>query len=240
MFYLNQAPISDQMKNALSLACMFLAGILLSTSSFAQSNTLFNPDYNGDGFVGVDGTPTDCVHLGVTNLFDVPFDRVVSGINTHANLGDDVLYSGTVAAAMEGRFLEKPAIAVSLASNGNFYFDTAAKVVSLLLKNACLLDVPRHTILNINVPDVPYSELKGIEITRLGHRARGGMPEKVIDPRGQERYWIGSAGEGDDAGKGTDFYAIAEGKVSVTPIKVDMTRYESFDGLSAWLEGVSL
>ncbi|MCP5206365.1 MAG: 5'/3'-nucleotidase SurE [Hahellaceae bacterium] len=198
------------------------------------------PHQHSNGFVSVDGTPTDCVHLGVTNMFDIEFDRVISGINNNGNLGDDVIYSGTVAAAMEGRFLKYPPIAVSLASKGFYHFETAARVVATLLRNPLALEVPARTILNVNVPDVPYDELKGLQVTRLGHRARGGMPEKVINPRGQERYWIGSAGEGDDAGAGTDFYAIAHGYVSVSPIQVDMTRHESLPLLSAWLEGCQL
>lgn len=195
------------------------------------------PRQNSNGFICVDGTPTDCVHLGVTNMFEVEFDRVVSGINNNANLGDDVLYSGTVAAAMEGRFLKEPPIAVSLASRGFYHFETAAKVVSLLLQNPRTLILPPRSILNVNVPDLPYAELKGVQVTRLGHRARGGMPEKITDPRGQERYWIGSAGEGDDAGPGTDFHAIMNGYVSITPIQVDMTHHESLGQLNDWLVG---
>lgn len=191
-----------------------------------------------EGVLSVDGTPTDCVHLGVGGLFDMEFERVVSGINTHANLGDDVLYSGTVAAAVEGRFLPKPAIAVSLVNQGNSRYETAAQVVKHLLSSEMPLQVGERTILNINVPDLPYEELSGYEVTRLGHRARGGSPQKVKCPRGRERLWIGAAGEGDDAGPGTDFHAIRNGYVSITPIQVDMTRYDAFSALNDWLENM--
>ncbi|MCP5160218.1 MAG: 5'/3'-nucleotidase SurE [Hahellaceae bacterium] len=191
-----------------------------------------------NGFISVDGTPTDCVHLGITSLFGEPVDRVVSGINTHANLGDDVLYSGTVAAATEGRFLALPAIAVSLVNDGNNHYETAAQVVRNLLTNPRTLTVGPRTIININVPDVPYDKLRGIQVTRLGHRARGDDPHGVTDPRGKTRYWIAAAGEGDDAGPGTDFYAVSQGFVSVTPIHVDMTKYEAFSDMQNWIEGV--
>lgn len=189
-----------------------------------------------NGFVSIDGTPTDCVHLGLGDIFEVPFERVVSGINTHANLGDDVLYSGTVAAAVEGRFLMQPAIAVSLVNQGQEHYATAARVVRELLDKPMPLTVGARTILNINVPDLPYEELKGWEITRLGHRARGQKPERVTCPRGRERLWIGAAGAGDDAGPGTDFHAVTKGFVSITPLHVDMTRYDAFPALQEWME----
>ncbi|ARU57667.1 MAG: 5'/3'-nucleotidase SurE [Pseudomonadales bacterium] len=203
-------------------------------------NRPLKPVLTSNGFYSVDGTPTDCVHLGVTNLFDVVFDRVVSGINTHANLGDDVLYSGTVAAATEGRFLEQCPIAVSLANTGGHHYSTAAQVVLKLLLKSDKLTLPPRTILNVNVPDMPLDEIRGVKITRLGHRARGGLPERTVDPRGQERFWIGSAGEGDDAGPDTDFWAVANGFVSITPISVDMTRYDVVDALNAWVPGGEL
>ncbi|MAL98904.1 MAG: 5'/3'-nucleotidase SurE [Alteromonadaceae bacterium] len=188
------------------------------------------------GFVSIDGTPTDCVHLGLGDIFDTAFDRVISGINTHANLGDDVLYSGTVAAAVEGRFLAQPAIAVSLVNEGRMHYDTAARVIRRMLDNAMPLAVGARTILNVNVPDVPYDEIKGWEITRLGHRARGQASQPVTCPRGRERFWIGAAGAGDDAGPGTDFHAVQQGKVSITPLQVDMTRYDAFGPLQDWME----
>lgn len=208
-------------------------------SGASNSLTLTRPlslQHTKEGFTAVDGTPTDCVHLGISQRFGFGADRVVSGINTHANLGDDVLYSGTVAAAMEGRFLSQPAIAVSLVNRGRENYDTAAKVVRDLLKKERTLAVAPRTILNINVPDIPYEELKGIQVTRLGHRVKGGEPEESVDPRGRMRYWIAAAGEGDDAGPGTDFYAVEHNFVSLTPIHADMTRYDAFSDLSKWLD----
>ena len=196
------------------------------------------PTFLENGFASIDGTPTDCVHLGITRLFDIEFERVVSGINSHANLGDDVIYSGTVAAATEGRFLTEPAIAVSLVNAGQHHYDTAAKVVANLLSNPVRLTVGPRTILNVNVPDIPYEDIKGLQVTRLGHRERSGEPELIVDPRGKDRYWIAAAGEGDDAGEGTDFYAVANGYVSITPIHVDMTRYDAISDVNHWLEGM--
>lgn len=207
-----------------------------ASNALTLSRPLF-PQQLANGFISVDGTPTDCVHLAVNNLFDMQFDRVISGINSHANLGDDVLYSGTVAAAIEGRFLGLPAIAVSLANNGYDRFDTAARVVRRILTRDLPLDVGPRTVLNINVPDLPYGELGGMVVTRLGHRHRSGRPQAVRCPRGRERYWIGAAGQGQDAGVGTDFHAVANGYVSVTPIQVDMTRYDALDAVEAWLGG---
>jgi len=189
-----------------------------------------------NGYACVDGTPVDSVHLGVSSLCDVEPECVVSGINSHENLGDDVLYSGTVAAAIEGRFLNKPAIAVSLVNRDNHLYATAAQVILDLLQNKKKLTLPPKTILNVNVPDIPYEQLKGIKVTRLGHRAKGKPPEQISDPRGRERFWIAAAGDGDDAGPGTDFYAVANDFVSVTPIQVDMTRHESLADIEAWLE----
>lgn len=188
------------------------------------------------GHYCIDGTPTDSVHLGVSSLFDQAFDCVVSGINSHENLGDDVLYSGTVAAAIEGRFLDNPAIAVSLVNQGKFHYYSAAKVVLDLLQRSKSLSLPPRTILNVNVPDVPYDELKGVKVTRLGHRAKGLPPEEVSDPRGRQRYWISVAGEGDDAGEGTDFHAVSQGYVSVTPLQVDMTRHDAISKVKECFE----
>ena len=189
-----------------------------------------------NGYACVDGTPVDSVHLGISSLCKIEPERVVAGINSHENLGDDVLYSGTVAAAIEGRFLSKPAIAVSLVNRGNHHYSTAARVVLDLLKNNKALNLPAKTVLNVNVPDLPYEQLKGVKVTRLGHRSKGLAPEKISDPRGRERFWIAAAGEGDDAGPGTDFYAVANDFVSVTPIQVDMTRHESLADIETWLE----
>lgn len=203
-----------------------------------------------NGFFCVDGTPTDSVHLGLSALFESgefessfikdgsekEFTRVISGINSHENLGDDVLYSGTVAAAIEGRFLSESAIAVSLVNRGAYLYETAAQVVIDILKKKKRLTLPPKTILNINVPDIPYDKVKGIKVTRLGHRSKGLPPERVSDPRGRQRFWISVAGEGDDAGPGTDFHAVMNNYVSVTPLQVDMTRHEELNNLQTWLE----
>lgn len=190
-----------------------------------------------NGYCCVDGTPTDSVHVGLSELFDCTFDRVVAGINSHENLGDDVLYSGTVAAAIEGRFLPFAPIAVSLANRGHFYYQTAAMVIADLLFLRPALNLPPKTILNVNVPDIPYESLKGLRVTRLGHRSKGKPPEWMADPRGRERVWISTAGGGDDAGVGTDFEAVANDYVSITPIQVDMTHHAVIDKVNQWLEG---
>lgn len=182
------------------------------------------------------GTPTDCVHLALTGLFDMKFDMVVSGINHGANLGDDTLYSGTVAAATEGRVLGMPAIAVSLVGNEpQQNFVTAGIVARNLVTKLISNPLPAGTILNVNVPDVPEDELRGIEITRLGSRHLAESSIKSSDPRGNPIYWIGASGPEADAGPGTDFHAINAKKVSITPLQVDMTDYKAFDGLSKWL-----
>lgn len=186
-----------------------------------------------NGFISVDGTPTDCVHLGIYDFCDPKPELVISGINSGANLGDDVLYSGTVAAAMEGRFLGSTPIAVSLV--GKQHFDTAAKVITELLNTLISLNFPPRTLLNINVPNIPYEELQGIEITRLGHRHRSDNPVKTKNPRGKESYWISIAGQGADAGEGTDFFAVQNNKVSITPIQLDMTGYDAMAVLSEGL-----
>ena len=191
-----------------------------------------------NGFLSVDGTPTDCVHLAVNGLFDEPFDRVVSGINTHANLGDDIIYSGTVAAATEGRHLGLPAIAVSLVNQGHGHYDTAARVVRLLLEQDRPLNLGPRSILNVNVPDVPWDALAGFRVTRLGHRERAEGAVPMTCPRGRQRYWIGAAGEGGDAGPGTDFHAVREGYVSITPVHIDMTRHEALVPLRDWVEAM--
>ena len=190
-----------------------------------------------DGVMRVNGTPTDCVHLAITGLLDEEPDMVISGINAGANLGDDVLYSGTVAAAMEGRFLGYPAIAVSLGGHGPLeHFETAAKAVRQLLSRMESHELPAATILNVNVPNIPWEEIKGIQATRLGHRHKAEPVIKSADPRGREIYWVGPPGAEQDAGPGTDFYAMRNGYVSVTPIQVDLTQHAVLDTLSDWLE----
>ncbi len=191
-----------------------------------------------NGFVFVDGTPTDCVHLAITGLLAQEPDMVVSGINAGANLGDDVIYSGTVAAAMEGRFLGLPAIAVSLALNGSNHYATAATITKSLVNQLAAHPLPKDTILNVNVPDVPLTQLAGLEVTRLGNRHKSEPVIKSADPRGRPIYWVGPAGAEQDAGPGTDFFAVRNNKVSVTPIHVDLTHHKSLDKVARWLERV--
>jgi 5'-nucleotidase len=188
-----------------------------------------------NGFIKVDGTPTDCVHLAITGLLDHEPDMVFAGINHGSNLGDDVLYSGTVAAATEGRFLGLPAIAISLVGSNPVHFETAADVAVTLLKQLVKKPLPKDTILNVNVPDVALKDLKGFKATRLGQRHKSEPVIKSKDPRGRIIYWVGPPGAEQDAGPGTDFYAINEGYVSVTPLQIDLTRYESIDALASWL-----
>lgn len=188
--------------------------------------------------VSVEGTPTDCVHLAITGLLENQPDMVVSGINEGANLGDDTLYSGTVAAAIEGRFLGLPAIAISLVGPKYEFYETAAIVASKLVDRLIHFKLPAYTILNVNVPDVPYSEINGWEVTRLGRRHRAEPVIAQTDPRGHPIYWVGPSGSEADAGAGTDFFAIREGKVSITPLQVDLTQYDAFNQLALWVEGL--
>lgn len=189
--------------------------------------------------IAVEGTPTDCVHMAVTGLLPHSPDMVISGINDNENMGDDVLYSGTVAAAIEGRFLGKPSIAISLAGSNGRHFETAGHVAKVLVEQLIKDHLPFGTILNVNVPDVPLNELQGFEVTRLGARHRS---EKIIlqnDPRGRLCYWVGAAGHEQDAGPGTDFYAVKARKVSITPLQIDFTHYTAFDQLSNWIKKIS-
>ena len=197
-----------------------------------------------NGFYSVSGTPADCVHLALNGFLDFEPDVVVSGINAGANLGDDVIYSGTVAAAMEGRFLGKTALAVSLCGphvreHGAQGFAVAAQWVAKLLMQGTQLVLPARTVLNINVPDVPEAQIRGIRMTRCGHRARAMDLRQMQDPRGRTVYWIGMAGEPADGGEGTDFQAIAENFVSVTPLTTDMTAYAASTAVVTWLEGMA-
>jgi 5'-nucleotidase len=188
-----------------------------------------------NGFVKVDGTPTDCVHLAITGLLEHEPDMVFAGINHGANLGDDVLYSGTVAAASEGRFLGLPAVAISLAGNNPTHFATAAQVAVTLLQQLIKNPLPQDTILNVNVPDLPMAKIQGYQATRLGQRHKAEPVIQSSDPRGRAIYWVGPPGAEQDAGVGTDFYAISKAYVSVTPLQLDLTRYDKLNELAAWL-----
>lgn len=188
--------------------------------------------------IRVDGTPTDCVHLAITGLLEEEPDMVVSGINAGANMGDDVLYSGTVAAAMEGRFLGLPAIALSMTSHAPRHFETGGKVAVAVVRRLLEAPLPADTILNINVPDLPWEALQGFRATRLGGRHKSEPVIRETDPRGRPIYWVGPAGPEQDAGPGTDFHAIREGYVSVTPIQVDLTRHQAIGAVGEWLAKV--
>ncbi|QAU25375.1 5'/3'-nucleotidase SurE [Dyella sp. M7H15-1] len=194
-----------------------------------------------NGYYRVAGTPTDCVHLALAGMLDDEPDIVVSGINNTANLGDDVIYSGTVSAAMEGRFLGLPAIAVSLASKDHKgeHYDSAAKAVLLLMERLLVDPLPADTILNVNVPDLPWDAIRGFEVTRLGKRHRSAPCIKQTDPRGKTIWWIGPSGDVDDAGPGTDFHAVQRGFISVTPIHVDLTRFQALEKVSNWVQAIS-
>lgn len=194
----------------------------------------------GNGHYYVEGTPTDCVHLAITGLLNEEPDLVVAGINHGPNLGDDVLYSGTVAAATEGRFLGLPAIAVSTVSYEPQHLETAALVASKLIANLDSEVLGSKLILNVNVPDLPFDELAGMRATRLGHRHKAEPVTRAKDPRGRTIFWVGPAGPEEDAGPGTDFHAVRHGYVSVTPLQVDLTRHALIDPLAEWLETCSL
>lgn len=206
-------------------------------SAASSSLTLvepLRPRHLDNGDYCVNGTPADCVHLALNGFLSGQVDLVVSGINAGCNMGDDTLYSGTLAAALEGRHLGLPAIAVSL--DGRQHYETAARVVCDLipkLHNQLLND---HEILNINVPDLPYDKLKGIKVCHLGYRASSAEVIKQVDPRGETIYWIGPSGLPENEAEGTDFHAVKNGYVAITPIQADMTAHHSLEALQAWLE----
>ena len=207
-------------------------------SGASNSLTLTNPlriNNLENGYVSVNGTPTDCVHLAIRQLCQTEPDIVVSGINAGANMGDDTLYSGTVAAAMEGRFLGLPAIAVSLVGKSLIHYDTAAVYAAKIVKGLLQHPISRDQILNVNVPDLPLAQIKGIKVTRLGARHKAEGMIKTQDPAGKDIYWLGPVGSEQDAGEGTDFGAVAAGYVSITPLTVDLTAYNQLDGLADWI-----
>jgi 5'-nucleotidase len=208
-------------------------------SGASNSLTLDRPLYvkqATNGFFYVDGTPTDCVHVALTGLMSVMPDLVISGINDGANMGDDTIYSGTVAAAMEGYLLNIPAIAVSMSQHNAIHFETAAQVVVELVEHYVSTHLQLPVLLNVNVPDVPYEALNGKVITRLGKRHKAEPVIKIKTPRGEQVYWIGAAGQPNDGGEGTDFYAIANNQVSITPIRADLTKHEQLAELKNWLK----
>ncbi|MBC3766314.1 5'/3'-nucleotidase SurE [Neptunicella marina] len=207
-------------------------------SGFSNALSLTNPlrmSKMDNGFYAINGTPSDCVHLGINSFLQEDPQLVVSGINHGANLGDDVVYSGTVAAATEGRYMGLPAVAVSLAARNGTHYKTAARVASEIIQHLSAHPLPADQILNINVPDVPYEQLQGIEVTRQGRRHRAESMIKSQDPHGRDIYWYGPPGQEQDAGPGTDFHAIANQRCSVTPLSVDMTAYQGMDTLKQWV-----
>ena len=203
-------------------------------------NSPLRPQIAENGFYYVNGTPTDCVHLAITGLIQDEPDMVLSGINSGPNLGDDVLYSGTVAAAMEGRFLGKPAIAISLAGENPTHYDTAVEVALQVVNQLQDNSIRNDLLLNINIPDLPKDKLNGFEVTRLGNRHKSEPVIQSTDPRGKSIYWVGAVGPEQDAGPGTDFYAIKQHRVSITPLSVDLTAYNMLDNVSTCLESLKL
>ncbi|GGB55994.1 5'/3'-nucleotidase SurE [Shewanella inventionis] len=207
-------------------------------SGASNSLTLTNPlriNNLGNGYISVNGTPTDCVHLAIRQLCPAEPDIVVSGINAGANMGDDTLYSGTVAAAMEGRFLGLPAIAISLVGKSLTHYDSAAIYAAKIVKGLLAHPINSDQILNVNVPDLPLEQIKGIKVTRLGARHKAEGMIKTQDPAGKDIYWLGPVGREQDAGEGTDFGAVAAGYVSITPLTVDLTAYNQLHGLAEWV-----
>ena len=221
-----------------SIAETFVIAPDRNRSGASNSLTLTRPlrvSTAPSGFHHLDGTPTDCVHVGLTGLMDPEPDMVIAGINHGANLGDDVLYSGTVAAAMEGRYLGFPAVAISLAGSNAQHFDSAAWTALQVLERMQEHPLPRDSILNINVPDLPFESIKGFRATRLGCRHKSDPVIRSQDPTGREIYWVGPAGEGQDCGEGTDFLAIEQGYVSVSPLQIDLTRHGQLEQIQSWL-----
>jgi 5'-nucleotidase len=191
---------------------------------------------SASGFFFVNGTPTDCVHLAVTGLLEKLPDIIVSGINLGANMGDDTIYSGTVAAATEGFLLGIPSIAISLVGKTGNHFQSAGRVAYEIVKRFQSNPVERATLLNVNVPDLPYDQLKGTSVTRLGKRHKAESTIRSQNPRGETVYWVGAAGAAQDAGEGTDFYAVANNQVSVTPLQIDLTQYAQLRTVEQWLK----
>ena len=188
-----------------------------------------------NGFLYVNGTPTDCVHLALTGLMESPPDMVISGINDGANMGDDTIYSGTVAAAMEGYLLGIPSFAFSMSQHNATHFESAARIAVELVQHYQTTGFTTPTLLNINVPDVPYASLKGLEVTRLGKRHKAEPVITSKTPRGETVYWVGAAGQPNDGGRGTDFYAVANNFVSISPIQVDLTNHQQLADIKQWL-----
>lgn len=212
-------------------------------SGASNSLTLLNPlrtQTLDNGFISVNGTPTDSVHVGISQLMQSLPDLVVAGINNGANLGDDTLYSGTVAAATEGRHMGLPAVAVSLVGHSEENYQTAAIVAAKFIQRLIQHPLPADQIININVPDIPITELKGVKVTRLGHRHKAETMKRTQDPWNRDIFWYGSLGKELDAGEGTDFAAVSQGYASITPLTVDMTAYKSMATMTEWVSDFNL
>jgi 5'-nucleotidase len=188
-----------------------------------------------NGFFSVNGTPTDCVHIAITGLLDFTPDVVVSGVNLGANMGDDTIYSGTVAAAVEGYLLGIPSLALSLTSKTGTHFDSAIGAALELIERLRHTPFGEPVLLNVNVPDVPPAALRGMEVTRLGKRHKAEPVVRIQTPRGEAAYWIGPAGAAADAGPGTDFNAVENCRVSVTPLRMDLTHSAQLPLAKQWL-----
>ncbi|PCI20199.1 MAG: 5'/3'-nucleotidase SurE [Piscirickettsiaceae bacterium] len=233
------APGLSSLAEALS-ACAKVTVVAPDRNRSAASNSLtlempLRVQQQTNGFYSVDGTPTDCVHLALTGLLEDEPNIVFSGINNGENMGDDVLYSGTVAAATEGRFLGLPSVAISVCSSQPKYYDTAAHVATVLLKQLIDKPLPADTILNVNIPDVALKNINGYRATRLGQRHRAESVIEARDPRNKKIYWVGPPGKEQDAGEGTDFYTVANNYISVTPLKIDLTNHQLLPKLDSWL-----
>ena len=188
-----------------------------------------------NGYFSVNGTPTDCVHIAITGLLDFTPDVIVSGVNLGANMGDDTIYSGTVAAAAEGYLLGIPSVALSLTSQAGAHFESAIGIALQLIERLSRKPLNEPVLLNVNVPDVAPEELRGVEVTRLGRRHKAEPVLKLKTPRGETAYWIGPAGAAADAGPGTDFYAVQSHRVSITPLRMDLTHNAQLATAQAWL-----
>ncbi|WXU00337.1 MAG: 5'-nucleotidase SurE [Catillopecten margaritatus gill symbiont] len=204
-----------------------------ASSSSLTLNRALQPIEIKKNIYSVDATPSDCVHLALSGMLDETFDLVVTGINFGANLGDDVIYSGTVAGAIEGRFLGLPSLAISLASWEGKHFETAGIITQRLVAQISHASLSHDTVLNINIPDVPIDEIQGIQTTRLGKRHQS--EKSTVDENDASKFWIGENGKEANNGVGTDFHAIANHFVSVTPLQIDLTKYNEMDTVATWL-----
>ncbi|MQY50234.1 5'/3'-nucleotidase SurE [Rhodocyclus tenuis] len=234
------APGIEHLARALgSLAEITVVAPERDRSGASNSLTLDRPlslRKTANGFYYVNGTPTDCVHLAVTGMLDTLPDMVVSGINHGANMGDDTVYSGTVAAATEGFLLGIPSLAISLASRHGVHFETAAQVARELVESLLARPLGEPMLLNVNVPDVPYEQLQGRALTRLGKRHKAEPVVRAQTPRQETVYWVGAAGAAQDSGEGTDFHAVANNRVSLTPLQIDLTHTAQMGRWQRWLQ----